>query len=303
MNHLIIAYTGLLVIIGILTLVLLRVAGNCKNYYKPFFFFYMFFTLTIFISFLRFYFLVNISWTDVLLIHGSYGVTVLLNYALIYCGMLTLHRLYIINRVRLERIIIVILGLGALLIISPLSMEYIPELDSISQKNGYFFSILPYLSLLLYILFLALTKINIVKDKTDKIFVIIMGSFTVFGLIDTIISITNIIKNPIKKLDISEETLLISTIPFLVISIYVIIILLQGITSPKKNQTLDSLINKGYSPRESELIILVLDGLSNKDIAEKLCISIGTVKTHIHNIFKKSNVSNRFELAKKIENN
>jgi DNA-binding NarL/FixJ family response regulator len=47
--------------------------------------------------------------------------------------------------------------------------------------------------------------------------------------------------------------------------------------------------------REEEILQLVADGLSNKHIAARLCISISTVKNHVHNILEKLNVRNRAE--------
>jgi DNA-binding NarL/FixJ family response regulator len=41
----------------------------------------------------------------------------------------------------------------------------------------------------------------------------------------------------------------------------------------------------------------VADGLANKEIAERLGASEGTVKIHLHNIYKKFPVSNRTALA------
>ena len=49
------------------------------------------------------------------------------------------------------------------------------------------------------------------------------------------------------------------------------------------------------SKRETELLRLVADGCSNKEIAASLVISIGTVKRHTGNIFHKLDVKNRTE--------
>ena len=47
------------------------------------------------------------------------------------------------------------------------------------------------------------------------------------------------------------------------------------------------------SERELEVLQLVAAGLSNREIADKLFISVGTVKTHTHNIYGKLGVSGR----------
>jgi LuxR family maltose regulon positive regulatory protein len=47
------------------------------------------------------------------------------------------------------------------------------------------------------------------------------------------------------------------------------------------------------SVREIEVLRLVADGFSNHEIADKLIIGLGTVKTHINNIFGKLDVKNR----------
>jgi len=67
----------------------------------------------------------------------------------------------------------------------------------------------------------------------------------------------------------------------------------------KVNLNTDELKSKyNISKREMEVIQLVCDGLSNKDIAEKLFISIDTVKDHNSRIFQKTGVKNRTQLAK-----
>ncbi len=47
--------------------------------------------------------------------------------------------------------------------------------------------------------------------------------------------------------------------------------------------------------REREIFLEITGGFSNQEIADKLCISIHTVKTHLYRIYKKINVKNRLE--------
>ena len=53
------------------------------------------------------------------------------------------------------------------------------------------------------------------------------------------------------------------------------------------------------SDRENEVLELLADGLLYKEIAERLFISHGTVRQHIHNIYEKLHVQNRTEAVNK----
>ena len=49
--------------------------------------------------------------------------------------------------------------------------------------------------------------------------------------------------------------------------------------------------------REREILTLIAMGCQNKEIADRLCISYHTVKTHIYKIFRKIDVPNRLQAA------
>jgi two-component system nitrate/nitrite response regulator NarL len=49
--------------------------------------------------------------------------------------------------------------------------------------------------------------------------------------------------------------------------------------------------------RERQIMRLVSEGLSNKEIGRRLNIADGTIKVHLHHIFQKLEISNRTLLA------
>ena len=67
--------------------------------------------------------------------------------------------------------------------------------------------------------------------------------------------------------------------------------------NPKKQRVLPASQWKPVlTRREREVMRLLVKGLRNRAIGEKLSISEGTVKVHLHAIFEKLNVESRVEL-------
>ncbi len=58
----------------------------------------------------------------------------------------------------------------------------------------------------------------------------------------------------------------------------------------------------GVSPREMEVLQLMAQGLSNQEIADKLFVSLNTVKTHSSNLFVKLDVKRRTQAIQKAKN-
>lgn len=54
------------------------------------------------------------------------------------------------------------------------------------------------------------------------------------------------------------------------------------------------------SSREAEVLVLLIEGYTNKEIGEKLFISYITVRTHVSHIFEKTGTSSRIELVSKV---
>lgn len=68
--------------------------------------------------------------------------------------------------------------------------------------------------------------------------------------------------------------------------------LLQKAAAPRAAPAPD-----GLTPREAETVALVREGLSNKQIAQRLGVREDTVKKHLHNVFAKLGVCRRTQVA------
>lgn len=79
----------------------------------------------------------------------------------------------------------------------------------------------------------------------------------------------------------------------------------QAVARPPLSPQMDlakQLPEFNISPREAEIIGLILRGLSNKEIGDNLFISLETVKKHVSNIYKKLGVKNRLQMSFFIQN-
>lgn len=73
--------------------------------------------------------------------------------------------------------------------------------------------------------------------------------------------------------------------------------LANTLKKPTISKEAKELINKRLSEKESEVVYLVLDGLTNDAVADKLGITTRTVKAHVSAIFGKLHVNDRIALV------
>lgn len=67
-------------------------------------------------------------------------------------------------------------------------------------------------------------------------------------------------------------------------------------TLKNQNLTLKTKLSS-LTSREKTLLPLVIEGLANKVIADKLCVALRTVEIHRHNLFRKMGVTSGIQLA------
>ncbi len=61
----------------------------------------------------------------------------------------------------------------------------------------------------------------------------------------------------------------------------------------------ESVSDPGLTRRESEVLELIGRGLSNKEIGKELCLSVATVKHHVHHVLEKLGLSRRAEAMRR----
>lgn len=61
----------------------------------------------------------------------------------------------------------------------------------------------------------------------------------------------------------------------------------------------EAISNAGLSKRELEVLQLMAEGLSNQDIAERMFVSLNTIKTHSSKVFEKLDVQRRTQAVDK----
>ncbi len=66
----------------------------------------------------------------------------------------------------------------------------------------------------------------------------------------------------------------------------------------RNNAENEYLSTTSLTPRQIEILKLLANGASNKDISDKLCISTNTVRTHLYGIFQIIKVSSRHQAAR-----
>lgn len=65
--------------------------------------------------------------------------------------------------------------------------------------------------------------------------------------------------------------------------------------SPDSQKQISGLLIEPLTDRESEVLELLLEGASNREIAERLVISVNTVKRHVYNLCCKMGVRTRLQ--------
>lgn len=303
MNHLWIAYDALIVTIGAVDLALLWAVRSRKAFLSAFSLFYTFFTAALLVALSRGYVTLNVAGAPALPVFLSYGLSTLLSCFALLFVVFFYQRLLSPPTQLPMRAAMLCLAIAGLLAISPLGVRYESESESYVLLPGYYIAVLGYVGVFSYVIRLGIRAAVSVADKQDRAFCQALLAFALVGYLESGISLIEDWQHPTGRLDAEAEPFLYSSIPYGLFSVFLAAYLLRLIrqTSAARTVGTEQLDTIGLSAREREVLYLVLQGLNNKRIARELHISVATVKTHLHKIFRKTNVNSRFELARVLE--
>ncbi|MYS89904.1 MULTISPECIES: response regulator transcription factor [Streptomyces] len=74
--------------------------------------------------------------------------------------------------------------------------------------------------------------------------------------------------------------------------------LLERLTEPEARPAAPPEAPDGLTVRETEVLLLIAEGLSNQEIGRRLHVSTATVKTHINNLFAKTGLKDRAQAVR-----
>lgn len=244
------------------------------------------------------YYTVNVALLILIVsaLETSLGVLVICAAALYF------HELFSSSLRRLRDILVIIIAIVTILLyLLPSSISVDPEKRIIVL--GLFAYAAGIIYLLLFVYLLLVGFLGSKRDRPARELVLIWAilAFGSTGLIESIISIIGYLQDPVVQITYTDENFLISTIPHIFMGVVMIYYFGGYILAdrPSSDNTLSDAFLKKFniSQRESEVIALMDRGLSNREIAEKLFVSLATVKTHAHNIYEKTGAKSRYSLS------
>lgn len=305
MQHLEIAFELGGIMIGFTTLI---VAGfwafrTGEAYLGDFCLVYTLFTLLLVTTVLRKYLSLNVAgYSDSTwyMISGFYQVV---QFAVIVAAIHFFLRIFQVrSRKILVLVFLVLMLVSVLLTFSPYGAVLGPEEHTIHLGVGFrIASILHFVSFT-FALVLGYALFRRVWRTDKQTFVLGLLLFATVGYGETFTSFLYTLSSPL-SVRATERNFLFSSIPYALYGIFIIYYFLRYYVSPpviSEGPSEAFLAKYAITEREREVILKVIQGKSNADIASELVISLATVKTHLHNIYTKTGVDSRYDLLARV---
>jgi DNA-binding CsgD family transcriptional regulator len=300
-HALVLYYVGVVILGGIaLSVSVLGVIRARISSYRLLLLLYAAYSLQVVILFVREYMYANVSDYSYATIAFGYSAGTILSLTVIVVGALFIHRLLAVRFQRTRD-----LGVIGLAVVAAVFYA-LPGQVELSVTNGRlllgplaYAGNVVYLFLFAYMLFTGFAGSKREFSLREHLLFWTLMLFGASGFVESLLGTIHYLAEPEVILGMSGESFSISTVPYIVFGVVLIYyfgaFVVAERATPKGLQA-GFVERYGISPREQEVIELMNKGLGNREIAEKLFVSLATVKTHAHNIFEKTKTKSRYEL-------
>jgi DNA-binding CsgD family transcriptional regulator len=305
MEDILIAYDLLVIMIGLaaLSIAAFWVLKTRESDLLAFCIVYALFTLVLITLVVKKYLFLNVENYSARSWYLISGVGQVLNFAVIVA---TIHYFLEVSQVRSRKWITLAFLLLAVIcsgmILSPIGTVLDAEHKTIHFGIGYQIATGWYFASFTFLLILGFWVLRRVWRTEKRNFIIGLLIFAMVGYAETLTALPLALRT--SKVTLSNENgFLFSSIPYALYGIFLISYFLHYSlpTPPAADDLSEAFLSRyGITDREHEIILKVMQGKSNADIASELVISLATVKTHLHNIYTKMGVESRFDLIARV---
>lgn len=308
MEHLQIAYDLFVIMIGLaaLSIVIFWAVRTREASLRDFSILYACFTLVLVVGMLKNYLSLNVEDYSARAWYLLSGVEQALGFAVLVAAI---HFLTGVYQVRYRKgITIAFVGLMLVCIVllfSPIGAVLDAGTRTIRFGVGYKITAVVYFAVFTFMLALGYGLLRRLWHSERRNFLIGLLVFATVGYLETIANLPAGLRETSFTIS-SNASFLFSSIPYALYGIFLIVYFLESpVPAPPASLAMDALpeaflTRYGITDREREIILKVVQGKSNADIAGELFISLATVKTHLHNIYKKIGVDSRYDLLARV---
>ena len=320
-------YRAVVVGIGVAAAVvsIQRALRSGRDDHAAFVAFWAVFTASLLMNLVRGFVVTNVPEPSAQTLLLLQAVSIDINFLIVMTVVRYLHRLgnvrgrSVREAVALGGLLVSMFALGV-----PWGVEFDAAHAEVQFRAGAWVGEAYYILGLLYAVVLAWVFVARRPRNEAPAFLVVMALFATAGLVESSISLVRNIVNPVARLD--NASVIYSSLLYAVYAVFLIVNggveeapgpgrVLHFATEAGSVQRAErpatpgdqharvraAIERLGLSERECEVVALVLDGRSNKEIADRLFVSLATVKTHLYRIYRKAAVPSRYGLMRAVE--
>ena len=305
MEHLLIAYDILIIIIGFSALsnAIVWALRTGQNDLGNFSIVYALYTLMVVILVLGKYLFVNVAAYPGRTWYYIWGVYEILDFAVVTATLyyfLDAHQFRFGKRVAAGAVLLMFICYG--LLFSPFGATLDEGENLIRLGAGFWIAVTCWFIMFTCAIVLGYWLLVRVWKTEKRTFNIGFLIFASVGYVESFFSFFRHFGAVARDLK-PDRGFLFSSIPYALYGVFLIVYFLRyPFSTPVANgePTQEFLSKYRITDREREIILKVMEGKSNDDIARELVISLATVKTHLHNIYQKIGIDSRYELLARV---